>query len=372
MGFVGREAEVAGGGEGHVVDRRGHERETGAPGRLRLAVCYATIAACVPYLTLKVLWLFGSTAGATDAAAAAELLDPRHIVGDVVTAGMELVAIALVLALTYRWGRRLPAVLVLAPIWTATGLLAPIAVGLPLGLVAQAFLGGSPAPTGTGLHGWVYALVYGGFIAQAVGLLAAFIGYARTRWPEVFRLRAARRRVVAPRQRAVAAVAAVIATGYAAMLVVWSISGPGAGGPAGFDTVSQRTFLLAQGLVVAVGVTAALSLVRRRDEGRALPRLALAWIGTGVLVTSGPTHIALSNHGTVSLVFVSASLAGTVCGLLLTLTSGLAVLTNGRPGGGRAPLPAPADSPESPRQSEADYSIASARPYSADSPEWTG
>ncbi len=35
----------------------------GGPGRLRLAVCAATIAACVPYLTIKVAWLSGSTIG---------------------------------------------------------------------------------------------------------------------------------------------------------------------------------------------------------------------------------------------------------------------------------------------------------------------
>lgn len=306
---------------------------------IRRAICYATIASCVPYLTLKALWLSGSTAGAADAEGAAELLDPRHIIGDVVTVAMELAAIALVLALTYPWGRGLPAVVVLAPIWTATGLLAPIAVGLPLGLVTQAFVGGSPSPTDNGLHGWVYALVYGGFVAQAVGLLAAFIGYAHARWPETFRLRAARLRTVAPRRRALAAVAAVLAVGYAVMLAVWSIAGPGSAGPAGFDTASQRTFLFTQGLLAAAGAAAALSLVRHRDEGRVLPRLALAWVGTGVLVTSGPTHIALSNQGTVSLVFVAVSLAGTVCGLLLSMAGGLAVTTGTRPHGDRAPLP---------------------------------
>ncbi|GHF21329.1 hypothetical protein GCM10017786_64110 [Amycolatopsis deserti] len=36
--------------------------------------------------------------------------------------------------------------LVLGPIWIATGLPAPIALGLPVGLVVRVVLGGSPSP----------------------------------------------------------------------------------------------------------------------------------------------------------------------------------------------------------------------------------
>ena len=45
------------------------------------------------------------------------------------------------------------------------------------------------------------------------------------------------------------------------------------------------------------------------------------------IVTSGPTHLALSNQGEVSLLLVMASLAATLTGLLLSglLLSGFAV-----------------------------------------------
>lgn len=284
----------------------------------RVAVCWITILACVPYLSLKVVWLLGYSAGAADATGAAELLDVRHLIGDVVTAGMELAAVALVLALTYSWGRRVPAVLVAAPIWLASGLLAPIAVGLPLGLVAQAVVGGPAAPAGNGLHGWVYVLVYGGFIVQAVGLLAAFLGHARDRWPEVFRMRMAQLPSTALRHRRLAVITATVAAGYAAILVVWSLTGSRWGGPAGFDTVAQRTALLATGLLVLAGAIAVPALLWRRGTRRVVGPLVLAWIGTSVTVTAGPTHIALSNHGNVSSLLLSVSLVATLSGLLLT------------------------------------------------------
>lgn len=285
---------------------------------LRAVVCYVTIAACLPYLALKALWLFGYSTGTANAAGAGEMVDLRHIAGNLVTVVMELVAIVLVVALTYSWGQRLPAVVVLVPIWVGTGLLTPIALGLPLGLVAQALVGGSPAPAGNGLDGWVYAVVYGGFIVQAAGLLAAFLGHALHRWPEVFRTRTTQLRAIAPRNRRLATIAAAIAAGYAALLVAWSVAGRSWGGPAGFDTVAQRTFLLSTGLVVLVGVIAVLVLVWHRGQGRILIPLTLAWIGTGVTVTSGPTQVALSNHGDASLLLVVASLAAALAGLLLT------------------------------------------------------
>ncbi|WAL69524.1 hypothetical protein ORV05_17685 [Amycolatopsis cynarae] len=288
-----------------------------APGRLRLAVCWVTIMSCVPYLLLKVLWLSGYSAGAADAGGAAELLDMRHLVGDVVTAGMEIAAVGLVLALTYPWGHRLPVVVVAGPIWLAAGLLAPIAIGLPLGLLAQTFTGGSPAPAGNGLQGWVYVLVYGGFAVQAVGLPTAFVGHARDRWPGVFRMRMAQLRA-ASGDRRLAVITAVIAAGYGAILAVWSVTAPRWGGPAGFDTVAQRTALLATGLLVLSGAIAVPALLRRRGDRPVVVPLVVAWIGTGVTVTAGPTHIALGNHGNVSSVLVSVSLVSVLSGLLLT------------------------------------------------------
>lgn len=285
---------------------------------IRVAACYVTIAACVPYLTLKVLWLSGSSIGATDAVGAATLTDPRHMMGNLVTVGMELVTIALVLALTYPWGRRLPAVLVVVPIWVGTGLLAPIVLGLPLGLVTQAISGGAAAPAENGLDGWVFTVVYGGFIVQALGLLTAFLGYAHGRWPAVFWIRTTQLRASTARQGLRAAIAATIAAGYAALLSVWAVVGPRWGGPEGFDAIAQRTFLLVTGLVVLGGAIAVLVLLWGWGTGRILAPLILAWLGTGVTVTSGPTHVALSHEGDFSVLLVAVALVATLAGLLLS------------------------------------------------------
>lgn len=312
--------------DGNTIGHRPVGMSASVPWSLRAAACYLTIAACLPYLTLKVLWLSGRSIGATDAAGAATLTDPRHIVGNLVTVGMELVAIGLVLALTYSWGRRLPAALVLVPVWVGTGLLAPLVLGLPLGLVAEAVGGGAAAPADNGLAGWVFAVVYGGFIVQAVGLLTAFLGYALDRWPQVFWIRTPQLGASTARQRRRATVAATVAAGYAVLLGVWTVAGPRWGGPEGFDAVAQRTVLLATGLVVLGGTVAVLALLGRWGTGRILVPLVVAWLGTGVIVTSGPTHVALSHEGNASVLLVTVALAATVAGLLLT-ASALRVLT---------------------------------------------
>ncbi|MCP9954531.1 hypothetical protein LUX33_43155 [Actinomadura madurae] len=73
----------------------------GGPGRLRLAVCAATIAACVPYLTIKIAWLSGGTVGWNDASAAE---DTALYAGNAITMGMDAVAVLVAMAFTFPWG----------------------------------------------------------------------------------------------------------------------------------------------------------------------------------------------------------------------------------------------------------------------------
>ena len=242
--------------------------------RHRLVACAATVLACLPYLALKVGWLAGSSVGFASGPASADMHGERYVVGNVLTLGMDLVAVGLVLALALPWGRRLPGWLLAAPVWVAAGLLAPVALGVPLGLLVQAVVGGAPAPADNGLEGWVYATVYGGFVAQAVGILAAFWWHARDRWPE----RLVARRVPA---RSGVVVAAAVASGFGVLHLVWAVAGTGAGGPDGFETATQRTYLAATGLVVLAGAAAVAAAGRlgraasappcRRSPGSAPP-----------------------------------------------------------------------------------------------------
>jgi hypothetical protein len=271
----------------------------------RVVACFGAIAATVPYLTLKVAWLAGSSVG-TVGHGMAEMRDMRHVVGNVLTVGMDLAAIVVALAFTCRWGQRLPAWLVLVPIWVGTGLLAPIAVGVPLGLVVQGFVGGSPTASDNGLWDWVYAIVYGGFTLQAIMLVAAFLLYARARWADVFRMRTKDLRMVRP---LLADVAAVVAIGYGLFQVVWAVGSDSVA----VQTVAQKTFWVAQGLLSVAGAGGLLALVHR--WGRVLLLLGATWVGAGVMFASG-LYAAMVVGG--SLVFLLSVVDGLLMAAIAT------------------------------------------------------
>lgn len=73
------------------------------PGAMRLIVGYGAIACAVPYLCLKVVWLTGGQLGAADAST---MRDASMVALNAVTAGMDLVGIAIALAFTHAWGQR--------------------------------------------------------------------------------------------------------------------------------------------------------------------------------------------------------------------------------------------------------------------------
>ncbi|MEU7729718.1 hypothetical protein AB0B78_31475 [Streptomyces sp. NPDC040724] len=153
--------------------------------RSRIVVGYAAVVATLPYLLLKVIWVCGGSLGILDR----ELAEGSTLfVANLATMGMDGVAVVIALAFTHRWGQRLPAWLVLFPMWIATGYLAPIVTIAPsIGLSAQDTVEKDPDPF---LASWVYVVVYGGFAIQGLLLAAAFVLYARHRWAGVFRGRA--------------------------------------------------------------------------------------------------------------------------------------------------------------------------------------
>ncbi|MET8542760.1 hypothetical protein ABZW03_19205, partial [Kitasatospora sp. NPDC004799] len=181
---------------------------------VRAGAAWTAVAATVPYLTLKALWLTGHPVGADDPAE----LDRLWLV-NLLTFGMDAIAVALALAFVRPWGRRAPAGLVAFPMWVATGLLGTILVALPLYLLSVLVLG--PEDGGQddkGLGGWVFPVVYGGFAIQGVALITAFALYARRRWPGLLRERIGDLpdSPTLTVQRALACVAALLAAGVAA------------------------------------------------------------------------------------------------------------------------------------------------------------
>lgn len=231
--------------------------------RLRAGAAAAASAACLPYAALRVAWLMGSSVGSATALGAASLHDGRHTVGNVATLAMELVAVMLALALGHRREQGLPAAVVLVPVWLGTGLPAPIALGLPLGIIAQGIVGGSAAPADNGLHGWVYAVVYGGFVVQAVALATAFILYARDRWAELLRLRRPAP-APGPTPRLLAGAGAAAAVVYAVANIAWAVAGESLAAPPNFDTAAQKSLLVSTGLLALAGASAVRRLVHPR------------------------------------------------------------------------------------------------------------
>lgn len=155
-------------------------------GRSRLIVGYLAIVAILPYFTLKLAWISGSTVGITSVSP----VDAAVVTGgNIVTAALEVAAAFVILAFTHSWGLRAPAWLVLIPTWIATGLLAPFIITGPV--VGISVISDSSSAGDGSLAPWVGPLVYIGFGAQAIGIGLSFVLYARDRWPRVFSVRLA-------------------------------------------------------------------------------------------------------------------------------------------------------------------------------------
>ncbi|MEV6905443.1 hypothetical protein [Amycolatopsis sp. NPDC051071] len=262
----------------------------------RLIVCYAAILGTLPYLTLKASWVTGGDLG---------LRDPSFVdsglmrFANLLTGGMDVVAVVLALAFTYSWGRRIPAPLVLFPIWIGTGLLAPIVLNLPV-IVADLT---KPELDEMPLENWVWAVVYGGFAWQGVLLLTAFVLYARDRWWFVVT------GTVRPGSIGVTGGLGIAAAlGAATAHVFWSFSTGG---------MSAR----GQDVVVAVLAVLAAIALATVSRGRFWPRLVLVWTGAGAMAGSGAWAL-FSAFG------MSASGLGHVPMLAVQVVGGVLMMTS--------------------------------------------
>ena len=248
------------------------------------------IVAAAPYLALKLLWLGGSTTGVREDSALAELHTTRVVVGNNITIGLELLAVGLALALTSAWGRRIPAWIMLGLGAGATGLLAPILLGLPIGSALQLAVEGDVHTAGMDhLSPWVFVLVYGGFGLMAIGILTLAWRYATTRWGHVLH------EVPDLPPGWVIVVGSLGLVPFSAAMLWWGAFGPGSSGPQAMDALVQRTTLFVTGLLAVGGFLAPLL---PRVLGGA-PRLTwlLLWTGTTTAALQAPTQVLLANGG---------------------------------------------------------------------------
>lgn len=151
--------------------------------RLRTVIGIVAVASLIPYAVMKVMWLLGSRIGMVEGAGEDHMHDTRTELGNLITVGLVVVAAVVVLVLTSPWGLRLPWWTIVIPAAGATGALAPIALGLPVGVVIQAAVLGNVRSGGEGnLSGSVFALVYGGFGLFGIALATLLVDYMQRRW----------------------------------------------------------------------------------------------------------------------------------------------------------------------------------------------
>lgn len=154
------------------------------PDLARQSLCLVVIVACAPYLLLKCAWLAGNQVGIPQGSVLLEGTAVLYAV-NALTLVMDALVIVLALALIRPWGRRIPAWLLLGPLWVGTGLLTPILLGAPLSALASLFEPDGqrgPSDAESFLDGWVSAVVYGGFSVQGLALGLLFFLYAKDRW----------------------------------------------------------------------------------------------------------------------------------------------------------------------------------------------
>lgn len=219
---------------------------------IRYAAGYAAVAAALPYFVLKISWLAGGSVGFNAETPGEEGFD----VLNAATMVMAMVAIVVALALTHRWGERLPAPLVLFPMWVGSGLLGPILVGVPIA-VAVAEIRGESIFAGGIVEDWIYKMVYAGFIVQGAALITAFALYARRRWADLHIGRSDALNVL------LGTVASILLFGVGSLYLVWIADSPLNG---------------VIGLMSILGGVAMLKLVRGKGGWGAF---AFAWLGSG-------------------------------------------------------------------------------------------
>jgi hypothetical protein len=270
---------------------------TGVPAisRSRRLLRATAVVACFPYLGIKAAWIAGSHIGIPEGSS---LLAHRTsmAVANSVSVLLDSAVIVLALVLTRPWGLRVPAWLLVLPLWVASGLLAPIMAGFPLQLLVKLLGTTVHKASGPGhtpfLDEWVFGVVYCGFIVQGLALGALFVLYVRDRWGYLWRGRVWELPVgvVEAAQRATAAAAAVLAPLPLALHVLWAC-GSAAGLPEGRAADRDGGFYVLEAVFVVFLVSAVVgACLLAFRHGRAMPvkvPLALAWVGSGAVACWG-------------------------------------------------------------------------------------
>lgn len=249
---------------------------------MRKIAGWIAVAAAIPYIVLKALWVAGVGVGVNDPA----LMDSAGMVAaNAVTGLLEVVGVIVALAFLMPWGMRVPSWLVLFLMWVGTGLLAPIAVMTPIALAAE-LVNPDSVSSSQALAAWVPWAVYAGFTVQAVALFTAFFWYAKERWGSVLGGAVAG---IPPGpthrlQRLLALVAGGLAVGGAIPAVAGLASSAALNG-----VLQAGVFILLAALAVA-----GLLMLMRVWSAPMMRAVVLTWLGSAGLFATGALMLLLS------------------------------------------------------------------------------
>jgi hypothetical protein len=281
----------------------------GTVGRLGTVAAWISAACSLPYLFLKVVWTLDIPIGISDRSL---LDDGGWVAANALMAAVQVIALVVVLVLVRPVGRRLPAWLLLFPVWVGTGLLFEVAVGAALLGLESTQTNGAATDTG-GIEPWVYVLVYAAFAGQGVALAIAFACHVRARWGSllgrrtgdvVTEIHAGARSWQEEHLPQLAQATATMALVTGAIAAYWA-----AGGAVGLST-EQEPPSSAMQLARLVGVIAAaaglLGLAGRWGRGRRFwVPTGLTWLGSGAMAAFDALTMGLNG------VFVAFGDAGT-------------------------------------------------------------
>jgi hypothetical protein len=211
---------------------------------------------------------------------------------------LEALVVLLALALTYDFGRRLPAGLLIPPLWVATGLLGPIIALVPMTLTLVN--DGARGASQDALESWVYAVVYLGFSVQGLLIGVAFALYAARRWPAALpgRLGAVPGSPLLPVQRFLASCIGALAAIVAALNLAYAL-GMRAGVEEFADqqtTIDRVTLGAYAGFALLVAVGLPTLVIRCPGCWPAWLPLAMTWLGSGAMTAWGLYFLAISTR----------------------------------------------------------------------------
>ncbi|MBF6163027.1 hypothetical protein [Nocardia cyriacigeorgica] len=276
-----------------------------------MAIASVAIAALLPYLVLKVLWLSGSEIGMVPGSGPGHMQDTRMEIGNIITVVLTVIGVVVVLALTQPWGRRLPWWTLVVPAAAGTGALAPIALGLPIGATLQVATEGSTRSGGEGnLSGSVFAVVYGGFGVFGIALAILFADYVHRRWAALISTAPAPLRP--PWARTLATAAVVL---FAAVMIFWALA-RAPHGLAGWESLAQRVVLVVVALLALLGAAALLT-----PTGGPGLRWLTAWVGCTTAAVQGPLLLLLAHDATINPYLLAVTILATPAAAFLWLAA---------------------------------------------------